>query len=251
MIIVKSASEIQKMRESGRIAAAAMEKTLYAVRAGVTTQELGQIAEEVFSRMGAKASFKGYNGFPGAICASVNDQVVHGIPGPRRLEEGDIISIDLGAIFHGYHSDMARTVGVGRIAPEARRLIDVTRESFFRGIAQARAKNHVVDIGRAVQEYVEQNGLSVVRDLVGHGIGQKLHEAPDIPNFVGRSKGPALRAGMTLAVEPMVNLGAADVQWGKDGWTVTTVDGAYSAHYENTIAITEGEPELLTVLEGF
>ncbi len=251
MIILKSLNEIQKMRESGKIAAAAMEKVLRAVRPGITTLELDKIAMDEITRMGAKASFKGYNGFPGAICTSVNEQVVHGIPGKRRLEEGDIISIDLGAIYHGYHSDMARTVAVGKIAPEARKLIDVTKESFFRGIVHAFARNHVVDISRGVQEYAEANGMSVVRELVGHGVGQNLHEAPDIPNFVTSSKGPILRPGMTIAVEPMLNLGVPGVRWSSDGWTVSTADGRYSAHYENTLAITDAEPEMLTVLEDY
>ena len=251
MIILKSLDEIEKMRASGKIAVAAMEAVVAAVRPGISTKALDKIALEVITKSGAKASFKGYNGFPGAICASVNDEVVHGIPGKRRLEEGVILSIDLGAIYHGYHSAMARTVPVGKISPEAQNLIDVTRESFYRGIAQALAGNHVSDIGRAVQEYAESHGMGVVRELVGHGVGQNLHEAPDVPNYAGKSKGPRLRAGMTIAVEPMINLGTEKVTWDDDGWTVHTADGKLSAHYENTIAITEGESELLTVLSAF
>lgn len=237
------------MLASGRISCQAMETVLNAVRPGITTRELDAIAYEVITRVGARPSFLNYNGFPGTICASVNDEVVHGIPGDRRLEEGDIISIDLGSILHGYHSDMARTVGVGQISKEHQRLIDVTRESFWRGIRQAVVGNHISDIGRGVQEYVESHGMSVVRSLVGHGIGQEMHEAPDVPNFAGKAKGPVLRRGMTIAVEPMVNLGVKEVKWSDDGWTVRTADGAYSAHYENTIAIGDEGPEILTPLQ--
>lgn len=208
------------------------------------------IAFDYIIGAGATPSFKGYGGFPGSICASVNEQVVHGIPGHRRLREGDIISIDLGACLHGFHSDMARTVGVGEIAPEVQRLIDVTKESFYRGIAQAIAGNRIYHISKAIEDYALENGVGVVKELIGHGVGQNLHEAPDVPNFVGRFKGPVLRAGMTIAVEPMLNMGTAEVFEADDGWTVSTVDGKPSAHYENTIAILpEGPCEILTAAE--
>ncbi len=250
MIILKSAKEIEKMRQAGRVAAQAMEKVLAAVRPGITTGELDRIAFDYIIGAGATPSFKGYGGFPGSICASVNEQVVHGIPGHRRLREGDIISIDLGACLHGFHSDMARTVGVGEIAPEVQRLIDVTKESFYRGIAQAIAGNRIYHISKAIEDYALENGVGVVKELIGHGVGQNLHEAPDVPNFVGRFKGPVLRAGMTIAVEPMLNMGTAEVFEADDGWTVSTVDGKPSAHYENTIAILpEGPCEILTAAE--
>ena len=250
MIILKSAKEIEKMRQVGRVAAQAMEKVLAAVRPGITTGELDRIAFDYIIGAGATPSFKGYGGFPGSICASVNEQVVHGIPGHRRLREGDIISIDLGACLHGFHSDMARTVGVGEIAPEVQRLIDVTKESFYRGIAQAIAGNRIYHISKAIEDYALENGVGVVKELIGHGVGQNLHEAPDVPNFVGRFKGPVLRAGMTIAVEPMLNMGTAEVFEADDGWTVSTVDGKPSAHYENTIAILpEGPCEILTAAE--
>ena len=250
MIILKSAKEIEKMRQAGRVAAQAMEKVLAAVRPGITTGELDRIAFDYIIGAGATPSFKGYGGFPGSICASVNEQVVHGIPGHRRLREGDIISIDLGACLHGFHSDMARTVGVGEIAPEVQRLIDVTKESFYRGIAQAIAGNRIYHISKAIEDYALENGVGVVKELIGHGVGQNLHEAPDVPNFVGRFKGPVLRAGMTIAVEPMLNMGTAEVFEADDGWTVSTVDGKPSAHYDNTIAILpEGPCEILTAAE--
>ena len=250
MIILKSAKEIEKMRQAGRVAAQAMEKVLAAVRPGITTGELDRIAFDYIIGAGATPSFKGYGGFPGSICASVNEQVVHGIPGHRRRREGDIISIDLGACLHGFHSDMARTVGVGEIAPEVQRLIDVTKESFYRGIAQAIAGNRIYHISKAIEDYALENGVGVVKELIGHGVGQNLHEAPDVPNFVGRFKGPVLRAGMTIAVEPMLNMGTAEVFEADDGWTVSTVDGKPSAHYENTIAILpEGPCEILTAAE--
>ena len=250
MIIIKSAKEIEMMRQAGRVAAQAMEKVLAAVRPGVTTGELDRIAFDYIIGAGATPSFKGYGGFPGSICASVNEQVVHGIPGHRRLREGDIISIDMGAYLHGFHSDMARTVGVGEISPEAQRLIDITKESFYRGIAQAVAGNRIFHVSKAIEGYAVENGVSVVRELIGHGVGQDLHEAPDVPNFVSRFKGPVLRPGMTIAVEPMLNLGTPKVVEADDGWTVSTLDGKLSAHYENTIAIMpEGPCEILTAAE--
>ena len=248
MIIIKSEKEIEKMRQAGSVAARAMEKVLAAVRPGISTGELDRIAFDYIIGAGATPSFKGYGGFPGSICASVNEQVVHGIPGHRRLREGDILSVDLGAYLHGFHSDMARTVGVGEISPEAQRLIDVTKESFYRGIAQAIPGNRIYHISKAIEDYAVENGMGVVKELIGHGVGQNLHEAPDVPNFVGRFKGPVLRAGMTIAVEPMLNLGTAKIVEADDGWTVSTLDGKYSGHYENTIAIRpEGPCEILTV----
>lgn len=249
MIVLKSADEILKMRRSGDISVEAMKRVLEAIRPGVTTKALDQIAFDSITGAGGIPSFKGYNGFPGSICTSVNEQVVHGIPGDRRLKEGDIISIDLGTVFHGYHSDMARTVGVGEIAKVHQNLIKVTKKCFYLGMAQAIRGNRISDIGRSIQVYAEEQGMGVVRELVGHGIGQQMHEPPDVPNFAGKSKGPVLRAGMTIAIEPMINLGTHKVRWSSDGWTVSAADGEYSAHYENTIAVTDGEPILLTVFE--
>lgn len=236
------------MKDSGAIAAEAMSEVLAAVRPGVTTKQLDKIAYDVITKHGAVPSFKGYQGFPGSICASVNDEVVHGIPGQRELTEGDIISIDLGALYKGYHSDMARTAPVGKISREVENLIAVTQECFCLGMEQAVVGNRIVDIGRAIQKYAERNGMGVVRELIGHGVGQNLHEQPDIPNYVTRSKGPVMREGMTLAIEPMINLGTATISWSEDGWTVRTKDGEYSAHYENTVAVTKNGPEILTAV---
>ena len=247
MVIIKSAVEIQKMREAANIAMRAMQAVLSAVQAGITTKKLDAIAFKTITDSGATPSFKGYNGFPGSICTSINDVVVHGIPRDRTLQEGDIIGIDLGAYYHGYHSDMARTIGVGEISDEAKRLIRVTRESFFKGIAKAHAGNRVGEISRAIQEHAENNGMGVVRELVGHGVGQALHESPEVPNFVTRSRGPLLREGMALAIEPMINLGTERVVWDDDGWTVRTCDGKLSAHYENTIIVGKSDCEILTL----
>lgn len=249
MIVLKSETELQKMRESGKILSAGMEAVLKNVRPGITTAELDSIAYETITKAGATPSFKNYRGFPASICTSVNEQVVHGIPGKRVLKEGDILSVDMGAYYCGYHSDMARTVGVGHISEELERLISVTRESFFRGLEQVVPGKRIQDVSRAVSECAEAAGYSVVTDLVGHGIGQSLHEPPDVPNFVSRSKGPALRKGMTIAIEPMINMGNAKVSWASDGWTVSAADGKPSAHYENTVAVTDGAPELLTILD--
>lgn len=250
MITIKASGEIAKMKKAGEVAVAAMEKVASMIRPGVTTKELDSAAYYVIIKMGAQPNFKGYGGFPGTMCASVNDVVVHGFPSNTPLEEGDILSVDMGAVLHGYHSDMARTFPVGKIAPKHEKLIAVTKECFFRGIAQAIPGNRICDISKAIQDYAESFGYGVVRELVGHGIGQALHEAPDVPNFVYRHKGPVLRRGMTIAVEPMINLGTADVDMNApDGWTVRTADGEYSAHYENTIAIGDNGPELLTVFD--
>ena len=248
MIILKSSREIELMRESGKVAYAAMEAVRKAVRPGITTIELDQIVENEILKRGAKPSFKGYSGFPGSACISVNDMVVHGIPGKRKLMEGDIVSIDLGAILHGYHSDMARTFAVGEIAAEHAELIKVTEECFFIGIKQAVPGNRISDIGKAIQNHAEAHGYGVVRELVGHGVGRDLHEDPSVPNYAGRTRGPAIRESMTLAIEPMINLGTAQVIFAEnDDWDVRTRDGKYSAHYENTIAVTANGPEILTM----
>ena len=247
MIIIKSDSEIEKMRASAKISMRAMERVLAAVKPGVSTGALDKIAYDTIVEAGAKPSFKGYGGFPGSICTSVNEQVVHGIPGKRRLHEGDIVSIDLGSVYHGYHSDMARTAAVGEIPPEVQKLIEVTQECFFRGIAEALPGNRVVDISRAIQALADEHGYGVVTALVGHGIGQKLHEEPSVPNYVTRTRGPILKPGMALAVEPMINLGTYAVRQADDGWAWLAADGKPSAHYENTIVIREGEPEILTL----
>ena len=249
-VTIKSSREIELMREAGRILASVHEELGKAIRPGMTTKEIDRLGEELIRSYGCIPSFLNYNGYPASICVSVNDEVVHGIPSKKRiLREGDIVSLDAGVIYKGYHSDAARTHAVGEISKEAQKLIDVTRESFFEGIKYAKAGNHLYDISKAIQNYVESNGFSVVRDLVGHGIGSALHEDPQIPNFKQRGRGPKLVPGMTLAIEPMVNIGAYDVWWLEDDWTVVTQDESLSAHYENTILITEGEPEILSILK--
>jgi len=254
MITIKSMSEIDLMRKAGEIVALAHEKIKEAIKPGITTLELDKIAEEVIRKNGAIPSFKGYKGFPGAIdfpasiCASVNDEVVHGIPGLRVLKDGDIISIDIGAYYNGFHGDAARTFGVGKISSEAEKLINVTRQSFYEGIKKAVKGNRIVDISTAIQEHVEKNGFSIVREYVGHGIGREMHEAPQVPNYRTRERGPRLEPGMTIAVEPMVNAGKHYVKLLDNKWTVVTADGSLSAHYENTIAITDGDPVILTKL---
>lgn len=248
MITIKSPAEIQRMREAALVAIAAMDQTLAAVRPGVTTKELDDIAYACITGAGAKPSFKGYGGFPATACISVNEEIIHGFPGNRALKEGDIVSVDLGAYLHGYHSDMARTVGVGSISPEAQKLIDVTRECFFEGIKYALPGNRIADISGAVQAYAEGRGFSVIRDFVGHGIGQELHEDPEVPNFLARRRGPVLKEGMVLAIEPMISAGTFEVDIAGNGWTACTRDGSLSAHYENTIVITrEGPCRILTI----
>ncbi len=254
MILIKSKSEIELMRRSGEVLAAVHQKVKESVCPGITTLDLDRIVEELIKKNGATPSFKGYKGLPGSIdypasiCASVNSEVVHGIPGLRELKNGDIISVDIGVYLNGYHADAARTIPVGRVSPEAEKLIEVTRQSFYEGIKNAVHGNRIVDISSAVQEYVEKNGFSVVREYVGHGIGTEMHEAPQIPNYRTRERGPRLQAGMTIAVEPMVNAGDYFVRLLDNKWTVVTADGSLSAHYENTIAITHGAPEILTEL---
>lgn len=248
MIYIKSRKEIELMREAGRIVAEAHELIKKAIRPGITTKELDEIAERHILEKDAIPAFKGYGGFPANICASINHEVVHGIPGLKQLEEGDIISIDIGAIYKGYYGDAAQTHAVGEISERARELIEVTRDSFYEGIKFAKEGYRLSDISHAIQSYVEKHGFSVVRNYVGHGIGTSMHEEPQIPNYGPPGKGPRLKEGMALAIEPMVNMGAYDVKVLSDGWTVVTLDGEYSAHYENTIAITDEEPEILTKL---
>lgn len=249
MITIKSQKEIDLMRHAGKIVAGAHALVGEMIKPGVTTQELDHAVELYIREADAIPTFKGYGGFPNSICASINEVVVHGIPEKRRLQDGDIISIDIGATYQGYVGDAAITHGVGTISEEAEKLIRVTRESFYQGIAFAKDGYRLSDISNAIQRYVEENGFSVVRDYVGHGVGKQMHEDPPIPNYGPKGRGPRLRQGMTLAIEPMVNIGTYDVVTLKDGWTVVTTDGKLSSHYEHTILITgTGDPELLTVL---
>ena len=246
MITLKSSHEIDLMRRSGKITAAARALAGEMVKPGVTTQEINDAVERFIRQQGAVPSFLHYNGYPASACISVNDEIIHGIPGKRVLQEGDIVSVDVGAYIGGFHGDCAATFPCGRVSPEAQRLIDVTRQSFFEGIRFAREGQRLQDISAAVQTYVERNGFSVVREYVGHGVGAKMHESPEIPNYGRPGHGPRLLRGMTLAVEPMVNAGAAAITQLSDGWTVKTADGKWAAHYENTILITDGAPEILT-----
>ena len=250
MIYIKNKEEILLMKKAGQITKGALTKALEAVRPGVTTLQLDKIAAEFISKCGATASFYKYNGFPKHICVSVNDEVVQGITSHNRvIKEGDIVSIDCGACYKGYHGDCADTVIVGNVPDEVRRLVEVTKESFYVGIKNAVDGNRVGDISEAVQKYVEENGFSIVRDLEGHGIGANLHEGPSVPNFGTKGKGARLVPNMTIAVEPMVNMGAYNVYCDeKNGWTIKTSDGKYAAHYENTILITKEEPIILTTL---
>ena len=247
-ITIKSAREIELMREAGRILALTHEELGKALKPGMSTLDVGRLGEKIIRGDGCIPSFKNYNGYPASICVSVNDEVVHGIPTEKHiLKEGDIVSLDAGVIYKGYHSDAARTHAVGKVSDEARQLMEVTKQSFFEGIKFAKAGNHLNDISKAIQAYAEQFGYGVVRDLVGHGIGTHLHEAPEVPNFAQKRKGILLRPGMTLAIEPMINAGTWEVVWMDDDWTVVTADGSLSAHYENTVLITEGEPEILSL----
>lgn len=255
MISIKSEKEIEYMREAGRIVALAHNAVKEAIKPGITTKELDDIAAKVIADNGAIASFKGYPGlkgsipFPGSICASVNDEIIHGIPGGYKLKEGDIISIDIGACKNGYHGDSAKTHPVGKISENAQKLIDVTRQSFYEGMKYAKKGNRLSDISHAIQEYAESNGFSVVREFVGHGIGKNLHEDPEVPNYGRPGRGPRLEKGMTIAVEPMINEGIEDLEVLDNRWTIVTADGKLSAHYEHTILITDGEVELLTVCD--
>ena len=249
-VTIKSEHEIQLMRDAGKILAEVHERLAEMISPGITTWDIDRKGEELIRAAGCIPSFKGYQGYPASICVSINDEVVHGIPAKEhRLFEGDIVSLDAGVIYQGYQSDAARTHGVGEVDPETQRLMTVTKESFFQGIQYARAGNHLYQISAAVQKYVETNGFSVVRDLVGHGIGREMHEAPQIPNFKPLlRRGIRLRPGMTLAIEPMVNAGGYEVWTLEDDWTIVTQDGMKSAHYENTVLITEGDPEILSLL---
>lgn len=248
MVTIKSRAEIEKMRVAGKITGDALREIEKHIKAGISTLELDKIAFDFIKKQGATPSFLHYNGFPGSICASPNSWVVHGIPSKNIvLKEGDIISIDMGAQKDGYHGDAARTYAVGKVSDEAKRLIDVTKQSFFEGIKYATHGAKIGDIASSIQEYVEKNGFSVVRDLVGHGIGKNLHEDPNVPNFGHRGRGLRLAQGMTIAVEPMVNAGGYEVVQLDDDWTIETEDGSLSAHYENTILITKGECEILTL----
>ena len=247
-VTIKSEREIELMRESCRLLAIVHKEMEEKIRPGMSTQDIDTLGDNLIRKLGCVPNCKNYNGYPASICVSVNDEVVHGIPTKKRiLQEGDIVSLDAGLIYKGYHSDAARTHGVGQISPEAQKLIDVTRESFFAGIKMVKAGNRLYDISNAIDAYVKPYGFGIVRDLVGHGIGTHLHEDPQIPNFAQKRRGIRLQAGMTLAVEPMINLGRPDVEWLNDNWTVVTEDGSLSAHYENTILITDGEPEILTL----
>jgi methionyl aminopeptidase len=246
MIVLKSKKELEIMREAGRITAGALRVMQEHIQPGVTTAYLNRLAEEYILSHDATPAFKGYNGFPASICASVNAQVVHGFPNDTPLQEGDIISIDVGAFYKGYCGDAARTFPVGNISDEAAALIETTKESFFEGLKYARLGYRLSDISHAIQSYVEARGFSVVKSFVGHGIGQQMHEDPQVPNYGPPGMGPRLRPGMTLAIEPMVNQGTDQVEIMADGWTVLTKDRRLSAHYENTIAITEGDPSILT-----
>jgi len=250
MIVIKNGHELACMRQACKITAAARALAGEMVRPGVSTKEIDKAVHDFIVSQGAKPSFLGYRGFPGSTCISVNQTVIHGIPGKDILQEGDIVSVDVGAFYKGFHGDCAATFPCGTISAEAQRLIDVTKQSFFEGMKFARRGYRVSDISHAVQQHVESNGFSVVRAFVGHGVGAQLHEEPEVPNYGKPGRGPRLLPGMTLAVEPMVNAGVYDVRVLKDGWTTVTADGKLSAHYENTVLITDGEPEILTVAEG-
>ena len=246
MITLKSAHEIDLMRRAGKITAAARALAGEMVRPGVTTQEIDHAVEHFIRKQGAVPSFLHYNGYPASVCISVNDEIIHGIPGKRVLQEGDIVSVDVGAYIGGFHGDCAATFACGQISQEAQELIDVTRQSFFEGIKFAKEGHRLQDISAAIQSYVESHGCSIVREYVGHGVGAEMHESPEIPNYGHPGRGPRLLRGMTLAIEPMVNAGSAAIKLMPDGWTVRTLDGKWAAHYENTVLITDGEPEILT-----
>ena len=250
MIAIKNGHELECMRQACRITAAARALAGEMVRPGVSTKEIDKAVHDYIVSQGAKPSFLGYGGFPASTCISVNSTVIHGIPDGYILREGDIVSIDVGAYYKGFHGDCAATFPCGTISAHAQKLINVTKQSFFEGIRFAKKGHRVSDISHAIQTYVESNGFSVVRSFVGHGVGAQLHEEPEVPNFGAPGRGPRLLPGMTLAIEPMVNAGVYDVKILKDRWTTVTADGKLSAHYENTVLITDGEPEILTVAEG-
>ena len=250
MIAIKNEQELSKMRKACKITAAARALAGEMVRPGVSTKEIDRAVYDFIVSQGAKPSFLNYNGYPASVCVSVNDTVIHGIPDGYVLKDGDIVSIDVGAYYQGFHGDCAATYPCGAISPQAQKLIDVTKQSFFEGIRFAKKGYRVSDISHAVQSYVEENGFSVVRSFVGHGVGAQLHEEPEVPNFGKPGRGPRLLPGITLAIEPMVNVGTPDVMILHDHWTVVTCDGKLSAHYENSVLITDGEPEILSVAEG-
>lgn len=250
-VTIKSSREIELMRQAGKILAKVHEALGNELRPGLSTLEIDRIGEDMIRSFGCEPSFKNYCGYPASVCVSVNEEVVHGIPvADRILQEGDIVGLDIGVIYEGYHSDAARTHGVGQVSEEARLLMERTRQSFFEGIKYAKAGNHLHEISAAIGGYAESFGYGVVRDLCGHGIGSKLHEDPEIPNFKQFRRGIKLRPGMTLAIEPMINIGTAEVVWLDDDWTVITQDRSLSSHYENTILITDGEPEILTLTDS-
>ena len=249
MIPVKIERELIEMRKACKITAAARALAGEMVKPGVRTNEIDKAVHDFIISQGATPSFLNYGGFPASTCISVNNVVIHGIPSDRELKDGDIVSIDVGAYYHGFHGDCAATFACGEISPEAKRLINVTKQSFFEGLKFARQGNRVSDISHAIQSHVESHGFSVVRDFIGHGVGAKLHEEPNVPNYGAPGRGPRLIRGMTLAIEPMVNAGRYEVEVLKDRWTTVTKDGKLSAHYENTVLITDGEPEILTVTE--
>lgn len=247
-VSIKSEREIELMREAGRILFEVHEELGRMIKPGITTLDIDRKGRQLIESYGCTPSFLGYNGYPASICVSVNDEVVHGIPSKKRiLHEGDIVSLDAGVIYKGYHSDAARTYGVGTISEDARKLIEVTKQCFFEGIKYAREGCHLHEISTAIGNYAESFGFGVVRDLVGHGVGSALHEDPQVPNFKQETRGMRLKAGMTLAIEPMINAGQYNVRWLDDEWTVVTTDGSLSAHYENTVLITDGEPEILSL----
>ena len=250
MIAIKNERELEWMRKACKITAAARALAGEMVRPGVSTHQIDKAVHDFIVAQGAKPSFLNYHGYPASACISVNNTVIHGIPGDYVLKDGDIVSIDVGALYKGFHGDCAATFPCGSVSTEAQRLIAVTQQSFYEGIRFATHGHRVSDISHAIQTYVESNGFSVVRAFVGHGVGAQLHEEPEVPNFGAAGRGPRLLKGMTLAIEPMVNQGTYDVQILKDGWTTVTADGKLSAHYENTVLITDGEPEILTVTEG-
>lgn len=246
MIPLKSEKDLDMMRKSGKILAKVMKKIQESVRSGITTLEIDRLAQSLIQEEDALPAFKGYKGFPACVCVSINEEIVHGIPGDRRLKEGDILSLDLGINYKGYFSDAAITIGVGKISPKSKKLIEVTKKALSEGIKQARVDNRLSDISYAIQSYVEDRGFSVVRKFVGHGIGTQLHEEPEIPNFGLPHRGPVLKSGMVLAIEPMVNMGTWDSKILENGWTAVTTDGLASAHFEHTVAITNNGAEILT-----
>ncbi|MCI5584441.1 MAG: type I methionyl aminopeptidase [Lachnospiraceae bacterium] len=248
-VSIKSEREIELMRQAGKLLAKVHDELGKAITPGMSTLEIDQLGEKLIRQLDCIPNFLNYHGYPASICVSVNEEVVHGIPRKDRiLQEGDIVSLDAGLIYKGYHSDAARTHLVGEVRPEVKKLVEETRNSFYAGIKMARAGNYLFDISNAIDAYISQFGYGIVRDLTGHGIGTSLHEDPPIPNFAQRRKGIRLQPGMTLAIEPMINMGRADVEWLDDDWTVVAEDGLPSAHYENTILITDGEPEILTII---